>query len=124
MNTMRSINTIDICYVSGGMIGAPAGSPLLSVGQTGPGGDLAGTMAGRSTFTYDDGSTITTNGRSEVLGYTETPISSMRLDWANCLQFVGTAAATALSTGLAAAAAGVAAVGAGIACYNGSSVTR
>ena len=119
---MRSINTIDICYVSGGMIGAPAGSPLLSVGQTGPGGDLADTMAGRSTFTYDDGSTITTNGRSEVLGYTETPVSSVSIDWANCLQFAGSAAATALSSGWLAFAAGVSTAGSAIGCYNGSSV--
>lgn len=123
---MNLIENNVLSSVSGGMIGAPPGSPLLSVDSKQPyvpGGDFNDRMQGFSTYTYDDGSTISTNGRGDVIGYSEIP-SRLDVDWGNCLQFAGGAGATALSSGWAAVFSGLATIGAGISCYNGSSVGR
>lgn len=124
---MRVVQIAEYGSVSGGMIGAPAGSPLLAVGQTAPGGDLADTMSGRMTYTYDDGSTVTYNASGQVLSYTEIPAIGLNVDWSNCLQTAGTAMATiggaATGNALVTIGGALATVGSAGACYNGSSWT-
>lgn len=121
MNIMHSISSIDISRVSGGRPRSnnSDGTPLLNGG-----GSIFDMIDTYHTFTYDDGSTITYNGRSEAIRSTETPISSVHLDAASCISFVSAVAQIAVSAGRSAGIAGAGAVGAVIACYNTSSVTR
>ncbi len=65
---MRAMQIAEYGSVSGGMIGAPSGSFLCEVGQTGMGDN--GSYGGYSQG-FDDGSSITFDGNGNVLGCTD-----------------------------------------------------
>lgn len=55
---MKELTSIQFREISGGMIGAPSGSPYLAVGDS--------TSGSTRTYTYDDGSTITYHANGSV----------------------------------------------------------
>jgi hypothetical protein len=127
---MKEVSTHEIEAVSGGIIGAPAGPPLLSSDSANGNWQPSSALdAGFTTYRYDDGSTMTVNAMGDPVHFTPfDTTTSVSFSFGDCVSAVfgavGTYAAAQTGNWWAISGAGGGTAGAAYNCVTFATTPR